>query len=144
MKTTFTTYSVLFDGLQSQYELKLSNLTQTTFVVSHKAFSYIANEFSLTQLSLNGIDTEGEPDAQTLATIINYINDNNISTVFYQTFVNSKVAEQIAEETNATVDMLSTIEGLTLQQLAAGQDYLSLMAQNLFSTRTRLNYKHLN
>lgn len=134
-ENNFATYSVLFDGLQSQYETALSAANGQVFVTSHKAFGYLAHAYGLTQLSINGYETDGEPDAQTTAEIIDYINTNNVSVVFYQTFVNSKIAERIVSETNATVDMLSTIEGLTESEIVAGRDYLSQMAQNLVALK---------
>ncbi len=134
-QNNYETYALLFDGLKLQYDAALNNLEGTPFVVSHRAFGYIANEYGLEQLSLNGIETEGEPDAQTLANMITYINTNHISVVFYQTFVNAKVAQRIAAETSATVGMLSTAEGLTADEIDAGMDYLSIMARNLVALK---------
>lgn len=127
---------VLLNGLQSQYDSVLSAYAGQSFVVSHAAFGYMAHEYDLEQLGLSGMESDEEPDAQTLATMIDYINDNNISVVFYQSALNSKVAESIAEQTNATVGVLNTISSLSQEQIDAGYDYITLMAQNLVSLQT--------
>ncbi|MCK9574383.1 MAG: zinc ABC transporter substrate-binding protein [Clostridia bacterium] len=132
-------YSILFDGLNSEYIKAVESFTSTTFVVSHKAFGYIANEYNLTQLALSGLDSEGEADPATIANVIDYINANNIKIVFYHEFINSAIAAAVVNETEATLSVLNTLEGLTEEQISAGEDYLSIMAQNLIEFKIALN-----
>ena len=42
-----------------------------------------------------------------------------------------KVAQQIADESGAQCKVLNPLEGLTDEQLAAGEDYFSVMEKNL-------------
>jgi len=132
-------YAILFEGLKYEYEKAVENFTSTVFVVSHKAFGYLANDYNLTQLALSGLDSEGEADPATIAGVIDYINDNNIKVVFYHEFVNSSIAAAVVNETNATLAVLNTLEGLTVEQISADEDYLSLMAQNLLELKNALN-----
>lgn len=126
----YNRYALLLDGLDAQFEHAVESFIGTTFVVSHEAFSYIANDYGLTQIAMSGIDTDTEADPQTIATIIDFINTNNITTVFYQDAINATLATQIAEETSAKVDKLYTLENLTSAQKEQGEDYLSIMAAN--------------
>lgn len=130
-ENNYAKYAILFDGLDYQYEQAVTSFTSTTFIVSHKAFGYIARDCGLTQMAIGGLETDGEADPATVADIIDFINDNNITTVFYQESINSSIAVAIANETGASVDMLSTVQGLSKAQIDAGEDYLSIMAQNL-------------
>ena len=130
---------VLLNGLQSQFDDALSAHNGESFVVSHAAFGYMSHEYNLNQLSLSGMESDEEPDAQTLATMIDYINTNNVSVVFYQSALNSKVAESIANQTNASVGVLNTISSLSQDQIDAGFDYYALMAQNLVSLQNAFN-----
>lgn len=49
-----------------------------------------------------------------------------------------KVAQAIASETGATVEELNPLEGLSDEELAAGEDYLSVMRRNLTAMREAL------
>lgn len=137
-ESNYNVYSEILTSLYNNYYEKLTNLPNKTFIVSHKAFSYIAHEFGLTQLSLSGIESQEEPDAQTMANIINFINQNNVKVIFYQSLVNQKVANQIANYTNATTKLLHSLEGLTQEELKAGYDYIYFMTKNLLSLHEAL------
>ena len=130
-ENNYAKYALLFDGLDYQYEQAVANFTTTNFVVSHMAFGYIARDYGLTQMAISGLETDGEADPATVADIINFVNDNNITTIFYQESINASIASAIANETGVTIAMLSTVQGLSKAQIDAGEDYLSIMAQNL-------------
>lgn len=130
-QNNYDKYAMLFDGLDNQFTSLLSMLENKNFVVSHRAFGYIAYEYGLFQYSLNDFDTDGEPDLETLQYIVDFITANNIQGVFYQEFSNTQVASFIKQQTNAEIYRLSTLEGLTQKQIDDGEDYLSMMAQNL-------------
>jgi zinc transport system substrate-binding protein len=53
--------------------------------------------------------------------------------VLYESETDTAVAEVIAEATGAKTGILQPIESLTAAQVAAGDDYLSIMRQNLES-----------
>lgn len=124
-------YSYLFDGLDEQFETALSTIADRSFIVSHNAFGYLANDYNLTTYALTGIEDTGEPDTRTVADIIDFINQNDIKAVFYQTMANSSVAQSIVDQTTAELYPLSTLESLTNEEIATGEDYLSIMAKNL-------------
>jgi zinc transport system substrate-binding protein len=54
-----------------------------------------------------------------------------ITTIFTEELVSPRVAEALAEEAGVHTAVLSTIEGLTPEEEAAGADYVSLMLDNL-------------
>lgn len=124
-------YAILFDGLDNAYMQAVQNFTTTSLVVSHKAFGYLTNDYGLEQIAISGLETDGESTPQTIENIKNYIIENNISVVYYQEELNATIALAIAQDTNAQVARLFTIESLTKEQMDAGDDYLSVMAQNL-------------
>lgn len=126
-------YALLFDGLHSQYETLLSPFANQTFIVSHGAFGYIANDFNLVQVSISGLESEEEPSAQDMQMIIDTINEKNVKTVFYHDFISDNMVQVLKSQTSVEhIKTLSTIEGLTTNQKKSDDDYLSLMAHNLY------------
>jgi zinc transport system substrate-binding protein len=57
---------------------------------------------------------------------------NGVTTIYYETLVDPKVAETIAVETGASTAVLDPIEGLTE---GASGDYASIMRDNLATVR---------
>lgn len=129
----FKKYSILFDGLTNQFNTLLSDIDIDSIVVAHPAFSYMLKDYNIKQVYLTGIYDENEPSITTLTQTIEFIKNNNIKVIFYQTFINSKVIQTIAENCgkNIEVDVLHTIEGLSQKQIDAGENYFTLMAENL-------------
>ena len=130
-QANYKKYAEKFDELDEQYKNELSKVKGHSIVVSHEAYGYLCDEFGLTQMPITGMDAEGEPDAKTMAQIVQFIKDNNVKTVFGEDLVSQKVAKTIADETGAECVQLNPIEGLTDKQLKDGEDYLSVMKDNL-------------
>jgi zinc transport system substrate-binding protein len=127
-----------FEKLDAEFVEGLANLSSRNLVVSHEAFGYLCDAYGLTQVAIAGIDAEGEPDAQQMAEIAQFVRENNVTTIFSEELVSPKVAQAIASETGATVEELNPLEGLSDEELAAGEDYLSVMRKNLKAIREAL------
>ena len=130
-EANYEKYAAEFDQLDQDFKDKLGAVPNKTIVVSHEAFGYLCDAYSLTQVPITGMDAEGEPDAQTMASIIDQVKSQNIKVIFSEDLVSPKVAKQIADATGATCEVLSPIEGLTDEQIAQGEDYFSVMESNL-------------
>lgn len=120
-----------FDELDWEFRAGLEGLPNKTIVVSHAAYGYLCEAYGLTQRAITGIDAEGEPDARAMAAIIDYVKESGVRTIFTEELVSPKVAQAIADATGASCAVLNPIEGLTEEQRRSGEDYLSLMRQNL-------------
>lgn len=127
-----------FEKLDAEFVEGLANLSSRNLVMSHEAFGYLCDAYGLTQVAIAGIDAEGEPDAQQMAEIAQFVRENNVTTIFSEELVSPKVAQAIASETGATVEELNPLEGLSDEELAAGEDYLSVMRKNLKAIREAL------
>jgi zinc transport system substrate-binding protein len=99
-------------------------------VVSHAAFNYFAKRYNLEVINLAGLSPEEEPSAKQLAQISAMVKKNHIKYIFYETLVSPKLAETLARETGARAQVLNPIEGITSAEVAAGEDYFSLMRKN--------------
>jgi len=125
-------------GLDQDMETGLADCERDEIVTSHAAFFYLARRYGLTQLPIAGLSPESEPDADRLAELADQIEDDDITTVFYETLVSPDVAETLADEADVETAVLDPIEGLTDDQVDAGDDYTSIMRDDLAALREAL------
>ena len=112
-------------------ERRLATCARREIVVAHAAFGYLAARYDLEQEAIAGLSPESEPDPDRLATLTDLIESRGVTTVFYERLVPPDVAETIARETGAATAVLDPIEGLTAEQQAAGDTYLTVMRANV-------------
>lgn len=130
-KANYEKHASDLDELDKEYSERLSQVPHKTIVVSHEAFGYLCDAYGLTQIPITGMDAEGEPDAQTMASIIEQVKDQGVKTIFSEDLVSPKVAQAIADATGATCEVLNPLEGLEQDDIDAGADYVSVMRDNL-------------
>ncbi|MFV0412744.1 MAG: metal ABC transporter substrate-binding protein [Oscillospiraceae bacterium] len=127
----YKAFAAKLDVLDTEFESTLAGLPGKTIVVAHEAFGYLCSRYGLTQMGIEGLSPDSEPDAARMAEVIDFVKQNNVKVIFFEELVSPKVAEAIAAETGAGTEVLNPIEGLTQEQIDAGDDYFSLMRQNL-------------
>jgi zinc transport system substrate-binding protein len=125
-------------GLDQDMETGLASCERDEIVTSHAAFFYLSQRYGLTQLPIAGLSPESEPDPDRLADLADQIENDGITTVFYETLVSPDVAETLAREADVDTAVLNPIEGLTDEQVGAGADYASVMRENLAALRDAL------
>ncbi len=119
--------------LSTDYSTALANCRTRTMVVSHDAFGYLAKAFGLTQVGISGLSPEAEPSPARIREVADVVAKQNVTTIYYETLVDPKVAQTIADETGASAQKLDPLEGL---QPDSTGDYASVMRENL-STLTK-------
>ena len=119
------------DELDNKYKQGLQNCKTHTIVTSHAAFGYLANAYGLEQKAISGISPDEEPSSKTLAGIANYVKDNNIRYIFFESLVSPKLAQTLAGETGTQTLVLDPIEGLSDDTIKQGKNYFTLMESNL-------------
>ena len=132
------TFEKAIDALDADYAAGLEHCTRTTIVTNHAAFGYLAERYGLTQQAISGLAPDSEPSANRLAQLKDLVERDGITTVFTEELVSPKVAQTLAEEAGVTTKVLYTLEGLTQDEIAAGDDYESLMRANLSSLEEAL------
>ena len=139
---TFESNADAFDEdlgtLDDEYRSGLTGCDRNVIVTAHAAFGYLAEEYGLTQEPISGISPDAEPSAGRLAALADLVRREGVTTIFTEELVSPEVAETLAAETGATTAVLNPIEGLTDEQLAAGEDYVSVMRSNLAVIREAL------
>lgn len=118
-------------ALQADYIEQTADLTDRTLVVTHAAFGYLADEIGFTQVPIEGLGSETEPDAATMRRVIDFVKAHKIPVIYAAEALSPKTAETVSRETGATVRVLDPVENLDTARREAGEDYLSIMKQNL-------------
>lgn len=124
--------------LDSDYKTGLSKCAQRSFVTSHAAFAYLAQRYDLTQVSISGLNPDEEPSAQKLKELVDFARANKVTVIFFESLVSPDLSETIASEVGAQTLVLNPLEGLTQTQRTAGEDYISVMEENLQNLKTAL------
>lgn len=86
-----------------------------------------------------GCSMETEPSAAMIAFLTDKVKEEQIPVVFYLEMSNGKIAEAIAETTGARTAVFYSGHSITADDLAAGEDYLSLMYRNVEALREALS-----
>lgn len=125
--------------LDSEFREGLATCKRKEIVTTHAAFGYLAERYGLEQIPLTGLSPETEPTPRDLERIVDHVRDSGARTIFFETLVSPRLAETVARETGATTDVLNPLEGLSDDELRRGENYLSVMRENLASLRRALN-----
>jgi zinc transport system substrate-binding protein len=132
-------YIAKIAALDDDFRAGLADCQRTTIVTSHEAFAYLAESYGLTEVGITGLSPEAEPSARRLAELKDLVEKEGITTIFAEELVSPKVAETLADEAGITVEVLDPLESLTDEQVAAGEDYVSVMRENLAILRGALD-----
>ena len=126
------------DALNSEYTTGLATCAKKDIITSHAAFGYMAKQYGLNQVSIDGLSPDAEPSPSQLANLTSYAKERNVTVIFFEALVNPALSDTLAREIGAKTMVLDPIEGLTPANQAAGKDYFSLMRENLANLRSAL------
>ncbi|SKC68454.1 metal ABC transporter solute-binding protein, Zn/Mn family [Krasilnikoviella flava] len=118
-------------GIDADYSAGLEECASRTLVTSHEAFGYLAERYDLEQVGIVGLDPEAEPSPARLREVGAIVEENDVSTIFTETLTSPKVADTLANDIGVTTAVLDPLEGLSEDAAAAGDDYVSVMQDNL-------------
>ena len=127
------------DELDQQYKKELAQVSKHELVVAHEAFGYLCKAYDLEQMGIEGLSADDEPDPKQMSELIEFAKKHKVKTIFFEELVSPKVAKTIAKETGASAKMLNPLEGLSNKKIKAGQDYFSVMKQNLSAIKEALS-----
>lgn len=117
--------------LDNQYKTAFANAKNKTFVTQHAAFGYLAKQYGLTQEAIAGISPDQEPSPARLAELKHYIEDNHVTVIYFESSASSKVAKTLSTETGVELAVLNPLESLTKKEQEQGENYISVMEENL-------------
>ena len=119
------------DDMIDEYKEKFDGVDNKDFMVTHKAFSYLARDFGLNQMALTGLMSTGEVNPDVLKDAVNDAKNSNINTIFYEMGGSDKQAKILADEIKGDVAPLNTMEYATDEDLDKDISYQDLVKANL-------------
>lgn len=135
----FNELAAKLDELDKSYRENLVNLNRKEFITSHAAFGYMAKRYGLVQVSISGLSPQEEPSPKKMAELAELCRQKNIKYIFFETLVSPKLSETLAREVGAKTMVLNPIGGLTSEEIKAGEDYFSIMQENLENLKKALS-----
>ena len=97
-------------------QLSLIPAEQRWLVTSEGAFSYLARDYQLKELYLWPINADAQGTPQQIRQVIDKIKANNISTIFSESTVSAKPAQQVARATNIHYGGVLYVDSLSNKQ----------------------------
>jgi len=130
-----TGYINLLAELNRSYEHGLVDCQTRNVIVSHDAFGYLGRRYNINFLAVSGLNPDSEPSAKQFGALLTLAEENDIKYVFFETLATPRLVETLAADIDAQILVLNPLEGLTLQEQNAGENYLSIMKENLRNLR---------
>lgn len=122
-------YSSILSTLDEKYKKQFSSCKKDTIVVNHNAFSYLSENYGFNVKSLSGLSPQMIPSPKNIKHIHQVIKENNITTIFFESFVSDKVIKSIANDLNIKVDVLQPLGNITKNEI--GKSYMEIMDTNI-------------
>lgn len=119
------------DSKEITYQEAFAPYAGSTIVVSHEAFGYMCSDFGLSQVAIDGLSSSSEPDAQTMAVIIDYIKAEGITAVYYDSNINPDAASIVCDETDAELYCLNALGSVSEDEMNSGKTLLDLYEEDL-------------
>lgn len=126
-------------ALDRDFREGLADCATRVMITSHGAFGYLAAAYGLEQEAIAGVSPASEPDPRRIAELADEARAAGVRTIFTEELVSPEVAETLAAEAGIDTAVLSPLEGLTEEQLEAGEDFMSVMRRNLETLRDGLD-----
>ena len=126
-------------ALDAEYQTAFKDAKNKTFVTQHAAFGYLAKQYGLTQEAISGVSPDQEPSPSRLSELKHYVDDHQVEVIYFEENASSKVAETLSKETGVKLAVLNPLESLTEKQIKAGENYLSIMRENLTALKQAIH-----
>lgn len=137
-KANSSRYAGKLQALHEEFSSGLSKCATKDLVAAHDAFGYLGRRYGLNIIAVTGVFSGEEPSPRRIAEITKIVREKSVKYIFFEPLASQKIARTIADETGAEVLELNPLEGLTKDEEAAGEDYISIMRKNLANLRKAL------
>lgn len=104
-ETRFKRYSAELGKLHqyAQAQFKQIPSEKRKVLTGHESFAYLGKRYGIQFIAPQGVSTEAQPSAKTVAAIIRQIKSDNVKAVFTENIKDGRMVQRIAQETGVKV-----------------------------------------
>ena len=126
------TYLTKLDDLDAEIRAAIEGIPRARrkVVTAHGAFGYFGDAYGIEFVAAEGLSTEAEPSAGSVAKLIAQIRREKIPAVFMENIADPRLAQRIAEETGAKIGNILYSDALSPPDGPAGT-YIEMMRSNV-------------
>ncbi len=134
-------YVISLDQLDKEFTEMIDNAVRSEIIIGDKfPFRYFVDDYGLSYYAaFTGCSTASEASAQTIAFLIDKVEEDNIPVVFHTELSSEKITDTIVEETKTKKLELHSAHNLTLSDFESGKTYIDFMRDNYDNLKVALN-----
>ncbi|MCA1022331.1 metal ABC transporter solute-binding protein, Zn/Mn family [Halobacillus litoralis] len=118
-------------ALDEQFHKQVNAQPKDKIIVSHAAYGYWEEAYGIEQIAVSGLSPTNEPSQKDLEEIIHVAEEEDLKYVIFEQNITPKVSKVIQDEIGAEPLQFHNLAVLTEEDVEEGEDYFSLMEQNL-------------
>ena len=139
LRENFNDFSHRLNRLDKNYSEGLVDIDSEMIIVSHAAFGYLARRYGFQQKAVTGVSPHAEPSPAAIAELAELVEEYSLKYIYQEKLAAPRSVEVLAEETDLEVLILDPLAGLTPEEQEEGEDYFSIMKNNLEMLQRGLN-----
>ena len=129
--------------LDNEYSSSISNKTDTIIIADRFPFRYLVNDYKINYYAIfSGCSSETEASAETMATLINKINENDVNYLLVLETSDQSIAISCQNNNNCKdgleILVINSCQGLS-QSTIQSSSYFDIMSKNLEVLQKAIN-----
>jgi zinc/manganese transport system substrate-binding protein len=131
-QTNAVTYLATLDALDAEVKMSIERIPadRRKIITAHEAFGYFGDAYGVEFRAPEGLSTDTEPSAGSVAKLIDQIRREKIPAVFMENVADPRVIQRVAEETGAKIGGALYSDALSPPGGPAGT-YIAMMRSNV-------------
>ena len=140
-KQNLENYKAELISLDAKFRSVVKNAKHDTFVFADRfTLTHFAHEYGLNHYAaFSGCSEDTEPSANTVATLVDKVREENLSAVLKIELSSDSIAQTIKNETGAKILTFYSCHNISKTDFDNGETYLSLMQKNTETLKIALN-----
>lgn len=134
-------YVTQLHAMDEKYKTMIADSSRTDIVFAGRfAYGYLISHYGLTYETVyQSCSAEADPSIYDMTRVIDYINEHQVHTIFYEELSSGRVAQTIFQDTGASMKVLSTAHNVSKEDFDNGITFLDIMQRNYDVLKEALN-----